>query len=121
MIAARRSAMPAAQPSLSCPERCRVRGAVSLIEPSADVLFVSHTLSRYGARKLIRNGGLSMDAFFLQLGTGGVIGLGLGLIAVLLLSAIAARVSKVIDLLDEIAELITTGSKQQENEHTRVL
>ena len=61
-----------------------------------------------------------MDALISQAGLVGVIGLGLGLLAVLLLSTIAARLSKVIDLLDEIAELATNGNKKQENETSRV-
>ncbi len=61
-----------------------------------------------------------MDALISQAGIVGVIGLGLGLLAVLLLSTIAARLSKVIDLLDEIAELVTGGNKKQENETSRV-
>jgi len=61
-----------------------------------------------------------MDALISQAGIVGVIGLGMGLLAVLLLSTIAARLSKVIDLLDEIAELATNGNKKQENETSRV-
>jgi len=61
-----------------------------------------------------------MDALISQAGIAGVIGLGLGLVAVLLLSTIAARLSKVIDLLDEIAELTTGGNVKQENETSRV-
>jgi hypothetical protein len=63
---------------------------------------------------------MSMDALISQAGIVGVIGLGLGLLAVLLLSTIAARLSKVIDLLDEIAELATGGNKKQENETSRI-
>ena len=61
-----------------------------------------------------------MDALISQAGIAGVIGLGLGLVAVLLLSTIAARLSKVIDLLDVIAELTTGGNVKQENETSRV-
>ena len=61
-----------------------------------------------------------MDALISQAGIAGVIGLGLGLLAVLLLGAIAARLSKVIDLLDEIAELVTGGRGKQENETSQV-
>ena len=68
----------------------------------------------------VNKGAMSMDALISQAGIVGVIGLGMGLLAVLLLSTIAARLSKVIDLLDEIAELVTGGSKKQENETSRV-
>ena len=57
-----------------------------------------------------------MDAVFDLLGITGTIGLALGLLGVLLLAVVAARLSRMIDLLDEIAELITSASGQPQSE-----
>ncbi len=57
-----------------------------------------------------------MQQLFSLLGTPEVIGLILGFLAVVLLSVIAARLSRVIDLLDEVAEIITSEAKQPEPE-----
>jgi ABC-type Fe3+ transport system permease subunit len=45
----------------------------------------------------------------------GAIGIVMGLVGLILLAVIAARLSRVNDLLDEIAELITTVGKQQDS------
>ena len=60
-----------------------------------------------------------MEAIVAEYSLGTLIGIALGLLAVVLLSVIAARLSKVIDLLDEIAELFVSPGQQPEDEVSR--
>jgi len=57
-----------------------------------------------------------MGGLFSSLDVAGVIGLILGLLAVVLLCVIAARLSRVIDLLEEVGDMMTSGASQPQME-----
>ncbi len=59
-----------------------------------------------------------MESFANGLAMIDIVWLGIGLISVALLAVLAARLSKIIDLLDELAEMITTSTGKIDDNET---
>jgi len=72
------------------------------------------SIRRHESSGLLYRRTFAMDAVLNLVGIAGAIGIVLGLFGLILLAVIAARLSRVNDLLDEIAELITKTGRQQE-------